>query len=70
MSTIKYTSTIGLPEIQHTATGRIGKIVNHHPIDEIGEMYELAFDGQIYTECYWESELTKITSGGVANGNN
>lgn len=41
-------------------TGRIGRIVNSIQIGEIGVIIELAFDGQLWTECYWESETENL----------
>jgi hypothetical protein len=38
-------------------SGRIGKIVEIIRIDNVGTIFELAFDGQLWTECYWKSEL-------------
>lgn len=41
-------------------TGRLGKVVNRTQHGTIGVMVEMAFEGQAWTECYWESELTLI----------
>lgn len=57
-----------MAKAQHTATGRIGRIVNVIPVGVIWEddtrstvdMYELAFDGQLWTECFSIREIQVI----------
>ena len=41
-------------------TGCIGQVISIIQIDEIGLMFELGFEGQLWTECYWESELEEV----------
>lgn len=38
-------------------TGRAGKVVNRTQHGTIGLMFELAFEDQIHTECYWDTEI-------------
>lgn len=45
------------------ASGRVGRVVNNIQIGEIGIMLELAFDGQLWTECYWKSETKEQDHG-------
>jgi hypothetical protein len=33
------------------------KLLKAVRIDNVGTIFELAFDGQLWTECYWKSEL-------------
>jgi hypothetical protein len=47
-------------QIEHTATGRRGKVVDHYTIEGIGEMYEISFDGEDDTECFLENELSAV----------
>lgn len=56
MSTISTIETSGLPEVVVLRTNRIGKVVSVRQIGDVGQMLELAFDGQMHTECFWDSE--------------
>ncbi len=54
-----------MPEVKVLRTGKIGKVVAIVPIDMIDDndkryqenMVEVAFAGQLWTECYWEVEV-------------
>ena len=63
MSAIKTTDTTGLPEKTVIRTGRTGRVVTAIPWDGIGTIFELAFEGQLFTECYWDTELTTKEQG-------
>ena len=45
--------------VKHIASGRIGKVVMVLPVAG-GDMYELAFNGQLWTECYYETEICEV----------
>lgn len=50
-----------LPAVRLKATGRAGRLVGAIPIGTIGTIMQLAFTGQHYTECHWDSEVEPIT---------
>jgi hypothetical protein len=71
MSTIKYTNTDGYPTVKVKATGRIGRVVDAHPVQDIGTMLELAFTDdpqQFWTECYWSTETEPVISSPAPQG--
>lgn len=39
---------------------RRGKIVGVWNIEPVGLMYELSFGNQLWTECFWYSELEEV----------
>lgn len=41
-------------------TGRIGKIINRIQVGGGNIMLELAFNGQLWTECFFSSEVEEI----------
>lgn len=47
-------------------TGKVGKIVEKIQIGEIGTMFELAFEGEYSTACYWDSEVEIIADNSQA----
>ena len=61
-----------MPEVKVLRTGKIGKVVAIVPIDMIDDndkryqknMVEVAFAGQLWTECYWEAEVQARESAG------
>jgi hypothetical protein len=62
-----------MPEkMKHIATGRTGKVMSITSIPLIGDddrhytadMYELAFDGQLWTECFFDSEVSACEQAG------
>ena len=57
MSDIKIQKFLNCPKVVHIRTGRVGYIIRSNEIPSFGIMYELAFEGQVYTECYGENEV-------------
>lgn len=57
MSDIKTTSFLNCPKAVHIRTKRTGYIIRMNNIPSFGIMYELAFEGQVYTECFGENEV-------------
>ena len=57
-----------IQKMLHTASGRIGKVMNILAIPGIDDdnntfftdMYELAFDGQLWTECFSVGEIESV----------
>ena len=57
MSDIKTQNFMECSKAVHIRTGRTGYIVRMNNILSFGIMYEMAFEGQVYTECYGENEV-------------
>ena len=56
----------GVTKVKHTATGRVGLIINIHAIPVTWDdntrgtwaLFEIAFPSQLYTECFSAKEIS------------
>lgn len=41
-------------------TGKVGTIVKKFMIGGVRPMFEISFLGQLWTQCYWDSEIELV----------